>query len=215
MMESFNLVGNVLAIFLTLLVLMYIFGDNVFFRIAIHIFIGLSAGYAAGIAIESVLAPQLLSMYYASDYIGLAVPLLLLGLLGLKLSPSLARLGNPASALLVGVGAAVAVGGAIQGTLLPQMQSAFTLLSGSFSNFINGTIILVGMVTSLIYFNFTVRRRATLPGKRQLIIEIMSRIGQGFIAITLGVVFAGVYSAALSALVERFDFIKMFINGFF
>jgi len=41
-------------------------------------------------------------------------------LLLLKLSPRTARLGIPSMAFLVGVGAAVAIGGAIMGTLFPQ-----------------------------------------------------------------------------------------------
>jgi hypothetical protein len=37
-------------------------------------------------------------------------------------------------------------------------------------------------------------------------------IGQVFISIALGVIFAGVYSAALLALIERFDFIVQIID---
>lgn len=40
-----------------------------------------------------------------------------------------------------------------------------------------------------------------------MLIQILGRIGQVFIAITLGALFAGVLSAALAALIERLAFL--------
>jgi hypothetical protein len=206
-----ELIGNLLAFLFTLLVLMYAFGDNAFFRLAVHIFIGAAAGYTAAVAIRGVLWPQLQDALATNNLVSILAPMLLMALLFLKLSPSLARLGNPASGLLVGVGAAVAVGGALQGTLLPNLTGAFgTFSSGSggiFGNFLNGTIILVGTVTSLAYFQFGAPSQVGQIAQRRVILRWLARIGHAFIAITLGVVFAGVYSAALSALTERFDYL--------
>ncbi len=41
--------------------------------------------------------------------------------------------------------------------------------------------------------------------------EGLALVGQIFIAITLGVIFAGVFSASLTALIERLHFIGEFI----
>jgi len=54
-----DLAGTFLGFVLTLMTFSYVFGDNALFRIAIHIFIGVSAGYAAIIAWYSVIWPQL------------------------------------------------------------------------------------------------------------------------------------------------------------
>ena len=43
--------------------------------------------------------------------------------------------------------------------------------------------------------------------------EYAARIGQVFIAVTLGVLFAGVFSAALAAWVERWNFIVDFLTS--
>jgi hypothetical protein len=41
----------------------------------------------------------------------------------------------------------------------------------------------------------------------------MAKIGQVFIAITLGALFAGVYATAITALIERLDFIMQFLQS--
>jgi len=69
---------------------------------------------------------------------------------------------------------------------------------------------LAGVLVSLAYFHF--HTRAPKPAWLQAI----SWAGQAMIAIALGAVFAGVYMAALAALVERLgalvEFIRWFIN---
>ena len=109
------------------MILSYVVGDNPVFRVAVHIFVGVAAGYVAAVAWWQVLLPRLLMPLLggtAQNRAILAVPFLLSGLLLMKAWPPLSRLGAPAMGLLVGVGSAVAIGGAIQGTLAPQLISA-------------------------------------------------------------------------------------------
>ncbi|MBT3239893.1 MAG: hypothetical protein HON98_04660 [Chloroflexi bacterium] len=196
-----EIIGLVIASVLTILVLLYAFGDNVFFRTAIHVFIGVAAGYAGAVAISNVLIPQIMNLTFS----GLAVPLLLIGMLLMKISPKTSMLGNPASAFLVGVGAAIAVGGAIQGTLLPQINGASNYFN---SGLIQGILILIGATTTLISFHFSTKISPNQIPERNLIMEWISSVGKVFIAITFGVIFAGVYSSAMTALVERFVFLS-------
>jgi hypothetical protein len=46
--------------------------------------------------------------------------------------------------------------------------------------------------------------------RRNPLVNILAWIGRGFIAVTFGVLFAGVYMAALTALIERMDSIRTF-----
>ena len=69
---------------------------------------------------------------------------------------------------------------------------------------------LIGTISSLAYFQFTAQKRGTKV-TRSAPLELLSIIGQAFIAITLGALFAGVLSAALTALIERIDFIRVFL----
>lgn len=209
-LETLDALGMFFALLLTLLVLTYVFGDNALFRLATHAFIGVGAGYAGAVVLRDVLIPQLASLS-GTDFI---IALLLVTLLAMKLSPKTAALGNPASGLLVGVGAAIAIGGAIQGTIFPLVGGA-----GSFfdAGFLQGIVLLFGAAATLAHFHFSAKYIPNQIPERPRFIQITSKIGQVFIAITFGVIFAGIYTAALTALIERFssivEFIKLFLQA--
>lgn len=206
-----ELLSAVLSFLLTVAVLSYLWQDNFFFRLAIHLFVGVAAGYAGAVAINNVIYPRLVYPLFSGnllDFLVLALPPLVLGLLLFaKLSSRLAWLGNPTMAFLVGVGAATAIGGAILGTLFPQVRAATNVFS------LDGGILLAGTLLTLIYFQFSVRSQPDQPARRNPIVEALGWGGQLFIAVTFGVIFAGVYAAALTALVERLTFLVQFFTG--
>jgi len=70
-------------------------------------------------------------------------------------------------------------------------------------------------VTTLAYFNFGGKEKPGEPPARTLISASLAGIGQFFIALTLGAVFAGVLTAGLTALVERADFVLRTVSSFF
>jgi hypothetical protein len=118
----------------------------------------------------------------------------------------------------------VAIGGALLGTIFPQISATINLFDlrasadsgvGIGPAIANGSLILVGTVTTLGYFHFGARRRSGRLIQRAIWIEWISWVGHAFIAITLGTIFAGVYAAALTALVERWNFLMQFIFSFF
>ena len=223
MLAGINLdfITAIVSFLFTLMVLSYLVGDNPLFRAAIYIFIGVSAGYAAAVTWYQVLWPKLVLPLISGSMLERVltlIPLLLGILLLMKLSPRTARLGNPAMAFMVGAGAAVAVGGAVLGTLFPQTQASinlFDLKTGGIvsERIFEGSIILVGTLTTLVYFHFSAKATPSGPQSGRLV-EILSGIGQVFIAITFGVLFAGIYAAAMTALVERLSFLWSFIASF-
>ena len=154
----------------------------------------------------------------------LIVPLLGSVLIFMKVSPRLANMGRIAMAFLVGVGAAVTVAGALTGTLIPQVLgtiNAFDMVAASAHNInsfeviFSGAFILAGTIFTLIYFHFGARPKADGSMQRFGVLEIFAWVGSIFIAITLGAVFAGVYAAALTALIERIASLFNFIGNFF
>ena len=213
--------GILVGFTLTLCLLSYIIGYNVLFRLALHVFIGVASGYAAMLVIYNVLWYQLL-LPLIQDPLGnplMLVPPLILGIwLLVKASPRLAKYGSPVVALLVGVSVATVVGGAILGTIFPQALASanmFDLESATQDGvnlvawFVEGAIILGGTIAALLYFSYGVKQReGQLSPQRSAVIEgIIAPIGQLFIAITFGALFAGVFMAALAALIERMSFI--------
>jgi len=221
-------IGAIIGFLLTIMVLSYIIGDNALFRLAIHIFIGVASGYAAVLILYNVIWFQVLipviQIFTTGKMDGLVayalrvVPAVLLGIWMLtKASPRLARWGTPVLAFLAGVGAATVVAGAVRGTIFPQVGASVNLLNtqsapAEISNlvgwFINGLIVLLGTVATLVYFQFGIQRQEEgVPVQRSVFMEYISTVGQGFIVVTLGVLFTGVYIAALTALIDRISFL--------
>lgn len=223
-MQPIDLITGILAFLFTLMIFSYVLADNPVFRVAVHIFIGVSAGYVVAVIVHQVLLPRLVTPLITgsmAERLLLIFPLLLGLSLLFKLSRQTAVLGNVAMAFLVGAGAAVAITGAVTGTLFPQISAATGQFDmgqvgglGAFAEQLTYAAIgLLGTVVTLVYFQFGVRASsdAQTPGRRNAIMRILAYLGQIFVAITFGALFAGVFAAALTALIERIDF---FINFF-
>lgn len=217
-MSSEFLTGAV-AFLLTLMVLSYLIGDNPLFRIAVYGFVGVSAGYVAAVAFWQVLYADLIAPLLqgtAMQRVTLAVPLLLLGLLLMKAWPGLTRLGMPAMGVLVGAAAAAAIGGAVAGTLFPQIGATIEPFGPENLSapdvLFNAIVVLGGVIVTLVYFHFGARTMQDGSVRRLAPVEMIAAVGGIFVAIALGVLFAGVYSAALTAMIERLHFLASFVG---
>jgi len=98
-----ELIWTLVSFFLTLLVFSYLLGDNPLFRFVSALLIGVTAGYFAVVIIYQVLIARLVVPLAQGSTLAM-IPVLLSGLLLMKLSPRLTSLGNVSMALLVGVG---------------------------------------------------------------------------------------------------------------
>lgn len=206
-----DFIVGIVSFLFTIMILSYLIGDNFLFRLAVHIFVGVSAGYVAAVAIRQVILPYLFVPLLQGDMEErtlLAIPLIFFVLMLMKMSPRLSSLGGPAVGYLVGAGAAVAISGAVLGTILPQAAAAVQPFDWSQNpnplvTLFNGAVMLIGTITTLVYFQFGARRADDGSVKRSVIVEALAWVGKLFVALTLGVLFAGVLSAALTALIER------------
>lgn len=214
---------GLLAVLLTLALLSYLIADNPLYRIAVHLFIGLSAGYAVVLAWYTVIQPQLVAPLLASlsgegfapGLGGLLWPVLpvLVGgvLLLLKTVRVATRAGALVVALMVGVGAAVAVGGAITGTLLPQTAAAMVPLVpaeagsglGALEGLVEALFMVVGTLATLGFFYYGARSGAGGPAQRPLLVRPVAALGQIFIGIAFGVMYAGALAASIAVFAER------------
>jgi hypothetical protein len=224
---SSNLLAGIVSFLLTLMIFSYLLGDNPLFRVAVYVFVGVSAGYVAVVILYQVILADLLVPLFTASLIErllLIIPMILSVLIMMKISRQLSWLGSPAMAYLVGAGAAVAVGGAVLGTLFPQTLAAF-----NFPSFISaisdrtgaeaqrlayGLVVAFGTISTLIYFQFGAGVQPDGTVSRSRIVEAISWVGRIFIAITFGMLFAGLYAAAMTALIERLNFIINFFGSF-
>lgn len=220
-----ELISALVGLILTLMIFSYLIGDSPLFRIAVYLFIGVASGYAATVVWHQVLMPKLFTPLLAGNsnqLLFIAIPLVLCLSLLAKLSPRISWIGNVAMAILVGVGAAAAVGGALLGTLIPQARAAMAAVdfrsaaggANAFLGLIEGMVMLAGTTFTLASFHFSASRAPDGTARRNRILETIAWVGRLFVAITLGVLFAGVYMSALTALIERLSSIIDFVRGF-
>ena len=228
---SSEFISAFVSFLITLLILSYLIGDNPLFRAAVYIFVGVSAGYVTAVAWNQVIMPLLIHPIVSGEIFSnffqailLAFPLLGSALLLTKASPRLSNLGQLPVAYLSGVGAAVTIGGATLGTLFPQLAATFNNFDIEMAvtreiptafMILNGALILIGVIATLAYFHFGARQEDDGAIKRNIFVNILTWVGRVYIAITFGVLFAGVYMAALTALIERMDSIRNFIMQLF
>ncbi|MFQ6059209.1 MAG: hypothetical protein ACE5MB_10075 [Anaerolineae bacterium] len=209
--------GIWVAALLTLMVYSYLLGDNPLFRLAEHLFVGSAVAYAAVVAYHSVLKPQLI-LPLASDPQAnwfLLLPAALGLLLLTKARASIAWVGNSAMAFLFGVGAALAIGGALSGTLLPQVQATFVSLSPTqlgegllgWGRAADNLILVVGTVATLLYFYFNASRDNLLARVRAGFLRPWAGLGRWIIMITFGAIFANTVMARVSLLIGRVQFL--------
>lgn len=223
-----DLITGALSFLFTLMILSYLIGDNPLFKIAVYLFVGVASGYVASVIVWQVLYPKLflptgsalLDGAYNQGLL-LVVPWLGVAFILMKVSPRLSGIARITMAFLVGAGAAVTLAGALTGTLLPQVNATinfFDMRAASARNISafevlgNGIILLLGVVTTLAYFHFGARQKPDGSTKRFALVDMVAWVGRIFIGITLGAIFAGVYSTALTALIERVSSIVIFIK---
>ena len=135
----FSLLGAILATLLTLAIFSRAFAETRAFRWAAHLLLGMGAGYVAAIALKSVLLPALTpAAWLHSGQVGIGfVAGALIAAMGLRFAaqPELRAWGLPSVGLVAGVAAALALAGAVRGTLLPQLMAPFNLTQTFFPGF--------------------------------------------------------------------------------
>lgn len=206
---SLEVIGGVAGFVLTLMTLSYLIGDNPLYRIALHLFVGAVAGFVVVTVTLDVLVPQLLA---GSGSLWVTVVALVLALLlALKMFAGGFNLGRLPLAYLVGLGAAVAVGGAITGTLIPQTQATWFALGGDTIQLGSNLLIFIGAATTLLAFHYGARARANAPARQSVFIRWIALAGQFFIGVTFGVIYAGALAGGVAYLAERLNFLWEFL----
>ena len=217
-------IGTLVAFALTLMVYCYLGKDIPFlyaiYRVAAYVFVGVALGYGAIMAWHSVLAPRLLLRLGSGEW-GYLVPLGLCLLLLSRVRRSWRGLSNLTVAFLFGVGAALAVGGALVGTLIPQVGATFVSLNPSHyqviateegalpvSYALDALLVVVGTLSTLFYFYFTTGKGAQDLGTvRSRLLYVAAGFGKVFIMFAFGALFATAAISRISLLVDRVRFI--------
>ena len=137
----------------TIAVWSYLVGSRRLFVLMQHLLAGLATGYLVLLAIRDVLVPRLVVplVEHPQDHALLLPALVLVGMLvGASWLPR--RVMAPVGAILVGGIAAFALGGAVVGTILPQIAAALPASGAASPDLAGGVISLA--ITSLVLVAF-------------------------------------------------------------
>lgn len=199
-----ELIGVFIGLVLTLFIYSYAVGDNPLYQLSVHLLVGVSAAYAAVIAVQQIIWPVIDQIRQAPterESLLWLVPLFFVLLLLFKRLPALAWLGNLSVGLMAGVGAAVALVGAILGTVWPQV----TAVNTTDSTALQTGLVAILTIFTLLTFQFSRRNKAE-NGKRPFWKNIPAQIGRGILMITFGTLFAALLSTSLILLSSRISY---------
>ncbi len=214
---DWSLIGTIIAVVLTVMVYTYLVGDNPIFRVAEHILVGVSVGWAILQVFYNLLLPSINAALEGArngvtgEIIALLIPLGLGLILLLRSLRAFKSLTNLAMALVIGTVAALSLAGALSGTLLPQVGASFLPLGEG--DIIGRVVLLIGTIVSLWYFQFTVFKSPQLEGEAKaggalaMVSDRVRIFGRWSIMLAFGAVFASVFLTYFAALIDRVLFL--------
>lgn len=196
-----DLIGIWIGAFLTLCIFSFLYKDNLFFRFAESLFAGVSLGYYIGIVSCNTLGPNMISPL-VRDF-GANAHLLIPLLLGINLYtryiPKIAWMARISLAVYIAYYVGINMVQKLQGEVVPQVGS--TILNPIGGNFtpIDNLIMIVGVLSVLIYFYFSIAHKGT--------VGTISRLGIWFLMLGFGAAFGYTVMGRISLLIGRMNYL--------
>ncbi len=167
--------GVWLAAVLTIAAYSFLWKENRLYRAVEHIFVGIGAGYSVAMGYNNIIGKAWDPITKKGQFY-LIIPVLMGVLLFARFVKSISWASRIPLAFIVGMGAAVALRGAIEQQFVKQIQATMIPL-----NTINNAIVVLGTVGVLSYFFFT------FPKNRAL--TVSTNIGRWIMMVTFGAAF--------------------------
>ena len=201
---DWNGLGTFIAAGITLSLYSFLYKDNPLFKFAENLYVGVAAAYTLNQVWYTVLQPDVITPLSeldgeSMDNLWLLVPTMLgLFMLTQLSSAKYSWLSRIAFAFVVGLGSGLAIPRTIAANLLAQMQPTMQAITLDWVG-LDLFLILVGVVTVLVYFFYSVEH--TGP------VGVASKIGIYFLMISFGASFGYTIMARLSLLIGRVGFL--------
>ena len=201
--------GAWVATGLTLFIFSFLYKDNPLFKLAEHLYVGVSVGYTIVKTYDTVLVHLIWKPIVDNQEWTLLIPVFIGLLMLARYVPKAAWLSRYAFAFIVGVGSGLAIPRTISSFILKQIEDTvrplLMLVPGEGLSFtwsvlnpassLNTIIILIGVSSVLFYFFFSVEH--TGPGKA------VARTGILFLMVAFGAAFGYTVMARMSLLIGR------------
>lgn len=203
-----TILGAWVATGLTLFIFTFLYKDNPLFKLAEHLYVGISVGYTIVKAWDTVVVRLIYEPMIKQGDWTLAFPLFIGLLMLARYAPKAAWMSRIAFAFVVGVGSGMAIPRVISSYVLKQIEDtvrplvamgpsgmSFTADILNPASNLNAIILLVGVITVLFYFFFSIEH--TGP------VQVAARTGIMFLMISFGAAFGYTVMARMSLLIGR------------
>jgi hypothetical protein len=179
----------------------FLYRDNVFYKFSEHIFAGLSAGYYVGLIWHSVVIQQLIDPMFNEGHWWLVFPGILGVLMFARLSRNYTWISRTSLAFVMGSTAGIYLISNLHGFVLRQSAATMTSLwdRDGFAATLLALIVVIGVITTLVYFYFSKEHKGFLGGT--------ARVGIWFIMIAFGAHFGYTVMGRISLLIGRVQFL--------
>jgi hypothetical protein len=196
-----ELIGIWLGAFFTLCIFSFLYKDNPFFRFAESLFAGVSLGYYIGIVASNTLGPNLFSPLFGDfgNNAHLLIPMLLGLMLYTRYFPRIAWLSRISLAVYIAYYVGINMVQKLQGEVVPQVGSTIMNPIGGVYTPIDNLIIIVGVLSVLVYFYFSVRHQGP--------VGVVSRVGVWFLMLGFGAAFGYTVMGRISLLIGRMNYL--------
>lgn len=184
-------------VFFTLAIFSMIFKDNPVYRFAEHLFVGLAAGHAIVMGVNT-LRSTAWNPAVQQGKVQLFVPLILGALLYTRYIKSISWMSRYPVVLMLVVGSALGMRGAVQAQFLDQIVATFKALTS-----LDAVIILVGVIGTLAFFFFTSSYTRLLKGP----LAWLPQIGRTTMMIAFGASFGNAVMGRMVLLIARVKFL--------
>jgi len=200
-MEIVEFVQIWIRAFVTLSLFSFLYRDNPFYKIAEHIFAGLSAGYYFGLIWHSVIQQQMFNPIVENGEWWLVIPGLLGVLMFSRFSKNYHWISRISLAFVMGNTAGIFILSELHGKVLPQIKSTMLPLNfaDGFGAFLLALVVITGVLSTLFFFYFSKEHKGVLGG--------VAKIGIWAIMISFGAHFGYTVMARVSLLIGRVQFL--------
>jgi hypothetical protein len=204
MLENLSFVAHFeiwLRAFLILSLFSFLYKDNVFYKFSEHIFAGLSAGYYVGLIWRSVIVQQLINPMFDNGDWWLVFPGMLGVLMFARLTPKWTWVSRVSLAFVIGNTAGIYLISSLHGMIFKQIAPMMVSINrgNGFENVLLTLLVIVGVITTLVYFYFSKEHKGALG--------VTARVGIWFIMIAFGAHFGYTVMARISLLIGRAEFL--------
>ena len=207
-----TVLGAWVATGLTLFIFSFLYKDNPLFKLAEHLYVGVSVGYTIVKAYDTVIVHLIIKPIFEQGEIALLIPVAIGLLMLTRYIPKAAWMSRYAFAFIVGLGSGLAIPRTISSFILKQVEDTVRPLlsqAGDGVTFsmnllnpasnLNAIIILIGVSSVLFYFFFSTEHKGAIKGT--------AKLGVWFLMISFGAAYGFTVMARVSLLIGRFQFL--------